>query len=103
MKQETKTHKSDCTGPFWLCTKVAVFGLLKGGGKVDTQMIADCKRDTLMPIIHQRITPDSVVYSDAFASYSTLSAEGCFLTRLKHRYGSFRSNVVVCGALLRRR
>ena len=31
--------------------KVAVFGLLKRGGKVYTQMIPDCKRDTLMPII----------------------------------------------------
>ena len=30
--------------------KVAVFGLFKRGGKVYTQMISDCKRDTLLPI-----------------------------------------------------
>ena len=47
-------------------------------------MIADCKRDTLMPIIHQRIKPDSVVYSDTFASYSTLSAEGYHHVRINH-------------------
>ena len=64
--------------------KVAVFGLLKRGGKVYTQMIADCKRDTLMPIIQQRIKPDSVVYSDTFASYSTLSAEGYHHVRINH-------------------
>ncbi len=37
--------------------KVAVFGLLKRGGKVYTQMIADCKRHTLMPIIRLRVAP----------------------------------------------
>ncbi|MEM9348493.1 MAG: IS1595 family transposase, partial [Planctomycetota bacterium] len=64
--------------------KVAVFGLLKRGGKVYTQMIADCQRDTLMPIICQRVKPDSVVYSDTFASYSTLSAEGYHHVRINH-------------------
>lgn len=64
--------------------KVAVFGLLKRGGKVYTQMIADCRKDTLMPIIRQRIKPDSVVYSDTFASYSTLSAEGYHHVRINH-------------------
>lgn len=64
--------------------KVAVFGLLKRGGKVYTQMIVDCKRDTLMPIIRRRIKPDSVVYSDTFASYSTLSAEGYHHVRIDH-------------------
>lgn len=64
--------------------KVAVFGLLKRGGKVYTQMIVDCKRDTLMPIIRRRVKPDSVVYSDTFASYSTLSAEGYHHVRIDH-------------------
>ncbi len=31
--------------------KVPVFGLLKRGGKVYTQIIPDARRDTLMPII----------------------------------------------------
>src|ERR1051325_5727180 len=42
--------------------KVAVFGILKRGGKVYAQMIADCKRGTLLPIIKRRVQPDSVVY-----------------------------------------
>ncbi|MEM6391690.1 MAG: IS1595 family transposase [Planctomycetota bacterium] len=64
--------------------KVAVFGLVKRGGKVFTQMIADCRRDTLMPIIRRRITPDSVVYSDTFASYKTLAFEGDHHVRINH-------------------
>ena len=46
--------------------KVPVFGLLKRGGKVYTQIIPDAKRDTLMPIIHNKIVPDSIVYSDCW-------------------------------------
>ena len=42
--------------------KVAVFGLLKRGGKVYTQVILDAKTDTLMPIIREKVEPDSIVY-----------------------------------------
>ena len=65
--------------------KVAVFGLLKRGGKVYTQMIADAKRETLLPIIKRRVRPDSVVYSDTWASYDTLSMEGYHHRRINHQ------------------
>ena len=41
--------------------KVAVFGLLKRGGKVYAQVILDAKKDTLIPIIQEKVTPDSIV------------------------------------------
>ena len=34
--------------------KVAVFGILKHGGKVYTQVILDAKTDTLMPIFGKK-------------------------------------------------
>ncbi len=52
--------------------KVAVFGLLKRGGTVYTQIILDAKADTLMPIIHEKIEPDSIVYTDCFRAYNAL-------------------------------
>src|SRR5439155_2962230 len=64
--------------------KVAVFGLLKRGGKVYAQVIADCKRSTLLPIIKRKVRPESVVYSDTFASYDTLSVEGYEHVRINH-------------------
>lgn len=64
--------------------KVAVFGILKRGGRVYAQMIADCKRDTLLPIIRRKVAPESVVYSDTFASYDTLSVEGYEHERINH-------------------
>ena len=41
--------------------KVPVFGILKRGGKVYTQVIPDASGKTLIPIIKDRIMPDSTV------------------------------------------
>jgi transposase len=57
--------------------KVPVFGLLKRGGKVYTKSIPDAKATTLMPIMQERIMPDSVVYTDSFLSYNVLDVS-CF-------------------------
>lgn len=52
--------------------KVAVFGILKRGGKVYTQIVLDTKTKILMPIIRSRIEPDSIVYNDCWRSYNAL-------------------------------
>ncbi len=57
--------------------KVPVFGLLKRGGKVYTKIIPNAKATTLMPIMQERITPDSVVYTDSLSSYNVLDVS-CF-------------------------
>ena len=54
--------------------KVVVFGILKRGGRVYTAVPPDLKRATLLPIIRQRVEPDSVVYTDGFSAYDTLNA-----------------------------
>lgn len=43
--------------------KVPVFGLLKRQGKVYVAIIANARSDTLIPIIREKIRPDSVVYT----------------------------------------
>jgi transposase len=64
--------------------KVAVFGVLERGGKVYAQMIADCGRGTLVPIIRRKVAPAGVVYSDAWSGYDTLSVEGYEHVRISH-------------------
>jgi transposase len=64
--------------------KVAVFGLLKRGGKVYTAIIPDAKRETLMPIIREKITPDSIVYTDHFKSYNALDVSEFHHLRINH-------------------
>ena len=48
--------------------KIAVFGLLKRGGKVYTAIIPNAKTQTFMPIIEEHVRPDSIVYTDTFRS-----------------------------------
>lgn len=64
--------------------KVPVFGLLKRGGKVYTQIIPDAKRETLLPIIQDKIMLDSVVYSDSWPAYNTLDTSGFRHFRINH-------------------
>jgi len=45
---------------------------LKRGGKVYAQIILDAESETLMPIIHCKIRPDSIVYTDCWRSYNAL-------------------------------
>ncbi len=64
--------------------KVAVFGLLKRAGKVYAQIIFDAKSDTLMPIIRQKIEPDSVVYKDCWRGYNALDISEFKHYRINH-------------------
>jgi len=52
--------------------KIIVFGLLKRGDKVYTQIVPNASRETLKQIVQARIEPDSVVYSDGWRSYDGL-------------------------------
>jgi len=64
--------------------KVAVFGLLKRGGKVYTAIIANAKTETLLPIIHENGTPDSIMYTDYFRGYNTLDVSDFHHRRVNH-------------------
>lgn len=64
--------------------KVPVFGILKRGGKVYVQVIENAKAKTILPIIKERIVPDSIVYSDTFRSYNSLHVEGYHHVRINH-------------------
>ena len=64
--------------------KVAVFGILKRGGKVYTQIVLDTKTDSLMPIIRRKIEPDSIVYTDCWRSYNALDVSEFKHYRINH-------------------
>lgn len=53
--------------------KIPVFGMLKRGGKVYTNIIPDTSGATLAPIIERKIAPSSIVYSDSWRGVQTLS------------------------------
>lgn len=64
--------------------KVAVFGLLKRGGKVYTAIIPNTKTETLLPIIQEKVQPDSIVYTDTFSAYNALDVSDFHHSRINH-------------------
>ena len=64
--------------------KVPVFGLLTRGGKVYTAIIPDAKAKTLIPIIREKVTPDSIVYTDSFQVYDVLDVSEFHHKRVNH-------------------
>ncbi len=58
-----------------------VLGVLKRGGKVSTKMIPNTRAETLLPIMKRMILPDSIVYTDTWASYNALAG---FTDQVQH-------------------
>ena len=64
--------------------KVPVFSLLKRNGKVYTVIIPNAKSNTLLPIIREKVKPDSIVYTDIFRSYNALDVSDFKHYRINH-------------------
>ena len=64
--------------------KTPVFGLLKRGGKVYTKVIPNAKQQTLIPIIKDKVVPDSIVYSDSWKGYNALDVSEFKHMRINH-------------------
>jgi len=64
--------------------KVVVFGMLKRHGKVYTVVVENTKAATLMPVIANKIKPDSVVYTDTYRSYDALDVTEFHHHRINH-------------------
>ena len=52
--------------------KTIVFGVFKRNGCVYTEFVPDCKKRTLLAVIHGRIALDAVVHSDGWRGYDRL-------------------------------
>jgi transposase len=70
--------------------KIPVFGMLKCGDKVYTQIISDCSASELLPIIEELASKDSVLYTDSWRSYDGLVDYGYKQHyRIKHSANEF--------------
>ena len=52
--------------------KTAVFGIFKRNGHVYTEIVPDCRKNTLQAIIRGRVELGSIVYSDGWRGYNGL-------------------------------
>jgi transposase len=64
--------------------KIPVFGILKRKGKVYTKVIPDASSATLIPIIEQKIRPDSIVYTDCWKAYNAIDVTQFHHHRINH-------------------
>ena len=72
--------------------KIPVFGMLKRGDKVYTQIVKNCSISELLPIIQGKIEPNTVLYTDGFKTYDGLVNYGYKEHfRVKHGENEFAS------------
>ena len=67
--------------------KTPVFGLLKRDGNVYVQIVANCSREALMPIIQGHILSGSKIFSDGWKAYDGLILNGYDHYRIFHSEG----------------
>jgi len=56
--------------------KILVVGILKRNSKVFTQIIENCKRRELIPVIKGKVIEESTIYTDGWKSYDGLVLNG---------------------------
>jgi transposase len=61
-----------------------VFAGVERGGKVFAQVVPNARALTLMPIIKERVLPDSMIYTDEYRVYDRLSKHGYTHERVNH-------------------
>lgn len=69
--------------------KTPVIGLLKRGGRVFTEIVEDCSRQELMPIIKGQVLSETTIYTDGWKSYDGLVLGGYKHHRIHHHRNEF--------------
>ena len=88
--------------------KTIVFGLLKRGGKVYTEIVPDCKSKTLQDIVRGKVSAESIIHTDGWRGYDGLVDIGYdkhfrvnhgnneFANKQTHINGIDRELLVIC-------
>jgi transposase-like protein len=69
--------------------KTPVFGLLKRDGKVYVEIVKDCTREQLLPIIQGKILEGSTINTDGWKAYDSLVLNGYTHHRVFHSHNEF--------------
>ena len=69
--------------------KTPVFGLLKRDGNVYVEVVDNCSREQLMPIIQGKILENSTIHTDGWRAYDGLILYGYDHYRVYHSYNEF--------------
>jgi len=70
-------------------TKTTVFGMVERKGRVKAVVAPDRKMDTLRPLVRKYVMPESMIFTDDFASYDGLDVRGYKHSRINHSAGVY--------------
>ena len=69
--------------------KTPVAGLLKRGGKVFTEIVENCSKAALLPIIRGQVLSGATIYTDGWKSYDGLVRGGYKHHRIHYHQNQF--------------
>lgn len=69
--------------------KTIVMGLKERGGRMQAEVIANIKKDTLRAVVTRSVEPGAVVSTDELMSYGLLSGDGSEHGMVKHGADEF--------------
>ena len=69
--------------------KTPVVGLLKRGGKVFTEIVENCSKQALIPIIKGQVLAEATIDTDGWKSYDGLVLDGYKHHRIHHHKNQF--------------
>ena len=69
--------------------KTPVFGILKRGGEVYVNIVKNCSKEQLMPILQGKVLEGSTVHSDGWKAYDGLILNGYDHYRVHHSKNEF--------------
>ena len=64
--------------------KTPVFGMVERGGRVVARVTPDTRERTIMPIVAERVLPETIVYTDQYAVYDKVASKGYQHRRINH-------------------
>ena len=64
--------------------KQPIFGMVERGGRVIAQVVPDAKAKTILPIVKERVLPDSMVFTDDYPLYDGVERMGYEHSRINH-------------------
>jgi transposase len=64
--------------------KTPVLGMVERGGKVQAMKVPDASRETVLPLVQERVLPASMIYTDEHKSYARLDRMGYQHRRIHH-------------------
>ena len=69
--------------------KTAVIGIVQRHGKVESNVVTDTKRSTVMPLIQKNVTKKAIIYTDEYPVYDTIDKLGYRHEEVNHSAGQY--------------